>query len=679
MHSSAFKKLPFRQVHLDFHTAPQIPGVGSRFDKKEWQQTLLDARVNSITLFAKCHHGWSYHPTKVGKMHPHLGFDLLSAQYEACREIGVHTPIYLSAGLDNVASHEHPEWRTVGPDGRFTGRARAVTDAGFHEMCFHSPYLDYLCLQAAEVVRLYPDCAGIFYDIIWQGQCCNRWCLEIMAQNGLDPSIETDRLRCSRLALERYYERTTAAVKNVVPSMSVFHNAGHIPRSRRDLLKFQSHLEIESLPTGGWGYDHFPTSAKYCINLDHDFVGMTGKFHTTWGEYGGFKHPNAMRYECAAMLAFGAKCSIGDQMHPEGRLDASTYALVGAAYREVEQKEPWCDDVVPIADVGVLSSEAEHPETQGEDHADTGVCRVLLESHVLFSLLDRSMDFTPFRVLILPDTIRVDTALEAKLDAYLTQGGKLLLTGESGLAVSEDRFVFDVGGKCCGPSPFSPDYLLAIPELQASFVQTPLVMYLRSQRLEVTDGKGLGGIFDPYFNRDFRHFCSHQHTPPQPEPSGFACGVHKGNIVYLAHPVFSIYRGLGAVAYKEYVLAALRLLLGQTSTLTTNLPSSARVSLMRQSAHRRTVLHLLYANTINRGGEMNLQGGTVEAKTRSVEVIEDLIPLHGVEIALRSETPVGKVTLEPQGTEIPFALINNQITVILESFTCHQILVFHDT
>ena len=24
--------LPFRQVHLDFHTAGQIPGVGARFD-----------------------------------------------------------------------------------------------------------------------------------------------------------------------------------------------------------------------------------------------------------------------------------------------------------------------------------------------------------------------------------------------------------------------------------------------------------------------------------------------------------------------------------------------------------------------------------------------------------------------------------------------------------------------
>ena len=80
-------------------------------------------------------------------------------------------------------------------------------------------------------------------------------------------------------------------------------------------------------------------SAAYCRNLGLDFLGMTGKFHTTWGEFGGIKHPNALRYECAAMLANGSKCSVGDQLHPDGELDESTYELIGKAYAEVEQKE----------------------------------------------------------------------------------------------------------------------------------------------------------------------------------------------------------------------------------------------------------------------------------------------------------------------------------------------------
>ena len=115
------KKLPFRQVHLDFHTSPVITGIGRQFDKAHWQRTLKEARVNSITLFSKCHHGWSYHPTKVGKVHPHLDFNLLRLQYDACKEIGIQAPVYLSAGVDNLAAYEHPEWRQIIAEGQYQG------------------------------------------------------------------------------------------------------------------------------------------------------------------------------------------------------------------------------------------------------------------------------------------------------------------------------------------------------------------------------------------------------------------------------------------------------------------------------------------------------------------------------------------------------------------------------
>ena len=36
------RKLPTRQVHLDFHTSPLIPGVGAQFDKTQFQQALRE-------------------------------------------------------------------------------------------------------------------------------------------------------------------------------------------------------------------------------------------------------------------------------------------------------------------------------------------------------------------------------------------------------------------------------------------------------------------------------------------------------------------------------------------------------------------------------------------------------------------------------------------------------------
>lgn len=672
-------ELRFRQIHLDFHTSPHISGIGMAFDKREWQETLKGAAVDSITLFSKCHHGWSYHPSKVGKMHPNLTFDLLRAQYDATKEAGINAPIYLSAGVDNLASHEHPEWREVDKDGRYTGWSKGLLQAGFHMMDFHSPYLEYLCDQIRETVRLFPDCDGIFLDIIAQNEACGRWSLEFMGENGLDPKKEEDRRESSRLALAKYYHLTTAAVKSLRSDMPVFHNAGHIPRGRHDIFSYFSHFELESLPTGGWGYDHFPMSAKYACNLPFEFLGMTGKFHTTWGEFGGYKHPNALRYECAAMLAFGSKCSVGDQLHPSGRLDSSTYEIIGEAYRDVKAKEEWCRGAEQVFDLAILSSEAENAGHR-ENLSDEGASRVFLENHFLFGLIDRTMDFQRFKVIVLPDDICIDEALKEKLDDYLNGGGGLVLSGKSGLWKDRDAFAFDLGAEYHGLSPFHPpgdepqrghDYMQPVPALCPSFAKMPQIMYERSHRIHVTTGESLGKIFDPYFNRTWDHFCSHQHAPNQTESSGFDCGSRQGNILYFSHPVFRHYRSYGAVANREFITRSIRTFFGDSISLDTNLPSTARVALTSQE--ERFILHLLYAPTISRGGVLQLSGGNTSGG-QSVEVIEDLPPLHNIRVTLQLPAGDYVASLVPQGTPLEIGHSASGWNLFIPEFACHQMI-----
>ncbi len=471
---------------------------------------------------------------------------------------------------------EHPEWQLqyVDPN-TLNASVSSNLKPGFHRVCFNSPYTDYLCEQIKETVSLFPNCNGIFLDIISQPECCCEHCMKVMYENGLDPLKREDRLKCSQMALERYYTMTTQAATFQNPDMPVFHNSGHVTPGKRSLLKkYFSHLELESLPTGGWGYDHFPISAKYVKTLDFDFLGMTGKFHTTWGEFGGFKHPNALRYECSAMLAFGSKCSIGDQLHPDGKLDESTYNLIGQAYAEVEKKEPWCDNVDNVADIGLLTAAACNASSARDVPGDIGAGRILLEGHFLFDVIDLEATFKKYKMLILPDDIVIDAKLKKRLDAYLAQGGKLFLSGKSGLD-AEGKLMFDVGAKTCGLSPFRPDYVCWSRNVSPDYMSTPMVMYLPAQRLKVTDGQSMGDVYDSYFNRtDYRYFCSHQHTPNVPQSSGYAAGVMKDNIMYFAHPVFSIYRGWGCVPVAEVLRKAIKLLLGESNSLETNMPST---------------------------------------------------------------------------------------------------------
>ncbi len=670
--------LRFRQIHLDFHTSPAIEGIGSKFDKKLWQEALQIGHVDSITCFSKCHHGWSYHPTKAGRIHPHMKNNLLREQFDAAKEIDVNVPIYLSAGLDNAISQENPQWRRIDYTGKYAGWNASNLNAGFHLMCFNGPYLDYLCEQIREAAQMFPDADGIFLDIITPVPCCCNWCMDVMKKNDLDPTQDAGQAACAQLALDRYYRLATEAAQADRSDMPIFHNGGHIKRGNRKVLDYQSHLELESLPTGGWGYDHFPFSAGYCRLLpDHDVMGMTGKFHTTWGEFGGYKHPNALRYECATMLALGTKCSVGDQLHPQGQMDMTTYKNIGAAYAEVEQKEPWCVGAKNFADIGVLSAEA---MVQSHGHgnspkSDVGVGRLLLEGHFLFDVLDAEMDFSPYKMLILPDDIQVDDTLQAKIQAYLDQGGKLFLTGESGLHQDGSGFAFDIGATWEGESEYKPDYVLATDALQSDFLESPMVMYEQGQRIKATTGQSLGQVYDPYFNRDYKHFCSHQHTPYRTEASGYDGGVQNGSILYLAHPVFTLYAAYGAVIYKDYVINALKQLLGE-ATVTGNLPSTGRLTLTHQASENRTILHLLYANTVSRGGAISLSGGNAFV-TKAIEIIEELMPLHDVKAQVKTEKPVTKVTLEPQGQAVDFEVVEGRVCVELDQFTCHQMVVLH--
>ena len=475
----------FRQIHLDFHTNGRIPGIGSRFDPKAFGQAFKSAHVASVTVFAKCHHGYSYHPTDVGEMHPGLDFDLLRGQIDALHAVGINAPIYSTATSDELAAFNHPEWRTVSPDGGSPRFLTTPNGAGWAFLDYSTPYVDCLCAQVDEIMRRYPDGDGIFMDICFQLPSISASAQARMAKLGLDWTDANDRHHFTTLMVEDFFDRVRGAVRKHNPTMPIFFNSGHIRRgNRQHYLQHYTHLEVESLPTAGWGYDHFPLSARYVDTLPLPFLGQTGKFHCHWGEVGGYKKPGALVYECGAMLAHGPRCSIGDHLHPTARIDASTMAVIAPAYKWVEDREPWAVDSVNRADIAFLSAEAaSRPGLVGIpgqsdnrfDGPDHGGVRVLLEGQFAFDVIDMDSDLDSCKLVILPDLIEVDDALKSRIDAYVAKGGRVLLTGKSGLR--DGAPLFDVGAEWHGTSDMTGgDFLLPAADLRAADVHDPLFM-----------------------------------------------------------------------------------------------------------------------------------------------------------------------------------------------------------
>jgi len=657
--------LRFRQVHLDFHTSGLIPGIGTSFNKRQFQEALKVGHVNSITIFSKCHHGYSYHPTKIGQMHPHLKFDLLARQMDACREIGVRCPIYLSAGLDELAAFANPTWVVKKKDG--TTYKPLEVEWFVRMLRFNSPYLDYLCDQIHEVVERWPDNDGIFLDIVGAHRDYSDDALKEMKQLGYNPENDADVQRYAEAVLYRYFRATTAAAQSVRKDTPVFHNSGHISMGARKALAFNTHLELESLPTGGWGYDHFPLSARYAITQKWDFMGMTGKFHNTWGEFGGFKRPAALRYECGAMLAYGAKCSVGDQLHPNGEMNLDTYRLIGAAYAEVERKEPWCDHVKPVARIALVSCEQNQDRWRGgHAHsvvADEGVGRMLLELHQPFVVLDEHAAWAGFDVVVLPDSYVMTPANRAKAEKFLAAGGRIIAAGSALLDEKQETFAIDPGAKLLGRSQNDPDYLVATALTPEVAVQSAIVIpggCSRSSRPAPACSPRAAPRISTALGALLLTPARARRPPGRVSPAA----VLGKQIAYFAHNLFSAYRAYGQPLYRDFFAAALRHLLGGALPVETNLPSTGRINVLEQKTERRYVAHLLFAVTSNRG----------TFRGQNVEIIEDLVPLRDTRVRLRLPRKVKTVRLVPDGGELPFTAHADGVEFTVPEFTAHQMV-----
>ncbi len=650
----------FRQVHLDFHTSENIENIGEKFNKKQFQAALKKGHVDSITLFAKCHHGWSYHPTKENEMHPHLSFDLLGAQIEAAHEIGVKTPVYLSAGLDEKDARRHPEWLVRNID-ESTTWAKSFAEPGYHKLCMESPYLEKLMRQIEEVCRDY-DADGIFLDIAGVQPCWCQNCIAGRRALGMDPYDDKAVMEHAEQVYRRYAEAARAAVDKYKPGLPLFHNGGHIRQGRRDIAGYNTHLELESLPTGGWGYDHFPFSARYCQGLGMEYIGMTGKFHGSWGEFGGFKHPNALRYEVSLSAANGAKCSVGDQLAPCGEMDMVTYELIGGAYAELEEKEPWLLGAEPIADIAVISPEAcrgtlSTSQSTQVDETGSGVSRIMLEGKYLFNVVDLESELDGYKVAVLPDVVRIDDELENKLRRFCKNGGKILATGSSGLRSDRDEFCFDLGAEWESKALFRPDYFRPVVKING-MGDTGYVMYGGGETVRCT-GRELARREEPYFNRTKEHFCSHLHTPNSGKYGG--AGMTEGSDgIYIAWNIFSDYGTVGSLSNKQIVMFALDRLLGAEKTAVTTLPAQGVITLSEQPG--RYICHLLYASPVKRGA--------------GVEVIEDILPVCDTAVSVKTDKKISRVYLAPQNKELPFEYRDGRTEVKLDRFECHQMIVF---
>jgi hypothetical protein len=664
----------YRQVHLDFHTALEVESVGEKFDPLAFIETLKLGKVDTINIFAKCHHGYSYYPTKVGTMHPKLKFDLLGKMVEALHRADIRCPIYVSVKWDDLAAMQHPEWVCVRKDGTLNMRPVLSGAWGWSTMDLSTAYADFFIAQVEELIDIFGDeLDGHWFDICFPAPNYSPWSMAKMRKAGVNLDDDEAVWQYAHQQDLAFFDRVSKICHEKTPRAGVYYNGTTTP-AMGEAIPYMTHFEVESLPTSGdaWGYLHYPITTRMARTYGKDVIGMTGRFHRSWADFGGLKTQDQLDYECGTILAGGSKICVGDQLHPSGVLDPAVYRLIGKAFARVEALEPWLQGAKPTAEAALLALGKPSDAAPGVSafHPDVeGASQMLLEEGIQFDIVDSHVDLSRYPLAILPDCGELSPDWVEKLKAYLAQGGKLVLSGTGALKAGSSQFqLAEIPVEYVGLAPTCPSYIrpgadmLDNSELASDY---DYVFYDQLHLVKAADGAmATGELRRALFNRTWEHFTSHQHAPVGASLDA-PLAVANGQVLYLAAPLFSGYRKWDYWVYRAMVMSLLRKWM-PARLVVPEAPGWVEVTLHAQEAAEshpaRKIVHLVAYHP--RRSSQSIPHVDQSWKTKDL----------AFRVAWQGEPPT-RVYAAPEMQDMPFTLESGMVRVSVPEMGAHKVIV----
>ncbi len=649
-------------LFFDFHTMPACPDVGANFDVDAFTDRVKACGADYIVFPARCNQGMAYYDTKVGIRHPSLQYDLFGKLAEACRSKEIALTAYVNVGLSHEEGLRHREWLILTQQGYTYGPDRL--NSFFRMMCYNSGYGDHVLEMVREIVQGYPV-AGLFLDCMRQPPCVGEECVREMKQLGMDWKDKYALDEFANVSRVRMTRRIAEAARTIRPELLLHFNGINY----EDQLEWCSHLEYECLPTGGWGYDARPAYARYMRTLGKPVFNMTGRFHKSWGDFGGIRTESSLEYDCLDGLSHGMRVCVGDHVHPRGDINRAVSDLVKRVYTRLQALEPWLNQAQSLVDMAVIPPKGAFNHTHADAHERAwlpcqGAARLLAETKAQFDILTERSPWEGYRLLVLADEVLLDEASAGKVREHLRRGGAVLSTGWSGLDPQKKGFALKEWGlEFEGEDPFDPAYILMGPEISRNMPDMPITLYERGTAIRPLDKTDvLAHIMAPYYSRHWDGEHGFVYLPPD-KATDRAAVTRRGAVAHVSHPVFTAYYRHAPIPMRQLVANLLAMLLSDPLVKAPDLPSFARATVTGQPGRR--MVHLLSYVPERRG--------------ERTDMIEEPIVLSNVRLSLRVDgRPPKQVYLAPTRQKLEFAMVENYVQVKVPVVPGYAMIVFED-
>lgn len=454
-----------RRLLLDMHVPDWDAAFLAEYDVERTADLYERAGADGVMLYTHSHIGQSMYPTEVGWQHKTLAgreVDVVGDMVAALHRRGIAACGYYSVVFDNLSFLNHPDWRVLS---RYdVSHNEAFAGSRYALCCPNNPaYHAHVLAQLAEILGKYEFDAFFFDMAFWRPICvcqhCEARCREATGRSGQPETIDwLSPVWCEYHAMRQrwnvqFMTELTSAVKRARPGIPVYHNAGGIEHDWRFAVPFDITDACDFM-----GGDFYGTPgqqflvSKLFAHLSKGRPEFMRPACTHVREHVLLKPAGQYRLEALAAVTLGATPLFIHAVDPQGTLREAVYERIRPVYAEVEQLGPWLGGE-PLEDVAVYYSDYSKmsfadngltPDEARRESADyphrtalLGVCRKLQRAHIPFGVVTRQrLDLLPrYRVLVLPNVLRLSHEEIAAVRDYVANGGRLYASRYTSLTI----------------------------------------------------------------------------------------------------------------------------------------------------------------------------------------------------------------------------------------------------
>jgi len=447
--------MDYRGILIDSHITEYKKVFLSKLSPKYYVDMLVLAKVSSAMIYASCHNGNCYYPTKIGHQHKNLkGKDILGEIIKLCNKRNIEVAIYYSLIYNNWAYKTYPDWRIIKSNGKPAGEK-----CRYKVVCPNSPYREFVAKQIEEICSDY-NFKRVFFDMtFWPTICYCKYCRDrFRKETGKEiPKVinweDKDWVLFQRKREEWMREFAafcTSKVKEFKPTVGVTH-------------QFSTSLH-------DWHFGVPFEMANYCDYTSGDFygdsarhslackvlrsLGKESKFEffisrcETLQDHTTTKPFDFIKAQVFQVISHGGRVLFLDAINPDGTLEKSIFKLTGKIFSEVKKYEDNLGGEI-LADIGVyFSSESKISlEDNGKEvdkkfssnfphiSAVINICRTFMQEHLPFYIVTKKdiYNLNRFKLIVLPEVLFMDEEEKKAIEEYVKCGGTIYASKNTSL------------------------------------------------------------------------------------------------------------------------------------------------------------------------------------------------------------------------------------------------------